>query len=260
MSTKVITKLGVTLAFGLSTVAINSSVSVAGNHQGHQAANTKMASSIPDLRNEKDVKTKKRKFFNALRPMVIEENKRIEQQRNSLLQLQQIKSRSAAEEKQIDALLDRYRLERGKDGIVPWTGLLKRVDTVPMELVLSQAANESAWGTSRFAREANNLFGQWCFTKGCGLVPSRRNPGTTHEVAAFKSPQLSVRSYLNNLNTGRVYADLRTIRAKKRAAGQTATAYDLAGGLTKYSERGQEYVKEIRAMIKYNGKYMRGEG
>ena len=28
--------------------------------------------------------------------------------------------------------------------------------------------------------------------------------------------------------------------------------YDLAAGLVKYSERGQEYVKEIRAMIRYN--------
>ncbi|MDX8381543.1 MAG: glucosaminidase domain-containing protein, partial [Ghiorsea sp.] len=150
--------------------------------------------------------------------------------------------------------------ERNKDGSTPWAALLKRVDTVPLELVLSQAANESAWGTSRFARKANNLFGQWCFTKGCGLVPSRRNAGSTHEVAAFKSPQLSVRSYLRNLNTGRVYKDLRTIRAQKRAQGKTATAFELAEGLNKYSERGQAYVKEIRSMIKYNGKYMRGEG
>jgi Bax protein len=136
---------------------------------------------------------------------------------------------------------------------------MKRVDTVPLELVLSQAANESAWGTSRFARKANNLFGQWCFSKGCGLVPARRNAGSTHEVAAFKSPQLSVRSYLRNLNTGRVYKDLRNIRAAKRAEGKQATAYEIAAGLSKYSERGQAYVKEIRAMIKYNGKYMRGE-
>ncbi len=228
--------------------------------QNTAQAKEKMATSIPDLRNEKDVKTKKRRFFNALRPMVEKENQRIANQRQFLLAAQHKSNLSTNETSKLDKLLKSYRLQRNKNGSVPWSALLKRVDTVPLELVLSQAANESAWGTSRFARKANNLFGQWCFTKGCGLVPARRNAGSTHEVAAFKSPQLSIRSYLRNLNTGRVYKDLRNIRAKARAEGRTASAYELAAGLSKYSERGQAYVKEIRAMIKYNGKYMRGEG
>ncbi|MDQ7004506.1 MAG: glucosaminidase domain-containing protein [Ghiorsea sp.] len=219
-----------------------------------------MVSSIPDLRGEKDVKTKKRRFFNALRPMVEQENQRIANQRQWLINLKEKGSRSGNDQQMLSKLLKSYRLSENKDGSVPWDKLLKRVDTVPLELVLSQAANESAWGTSRFARKANNLFGQWCFSKGCGLVPARRNAGSTHEVASFSSPQLSVRSYLRNLNTGRVYKDLRNIRAQARAEGKTASAHDLAAGLIKYSERGHEYVKEIRAMIKYNGKYMRGEG
>ena len=260
MSKNAVTKLWVALLAVAFAVIIYNSIIVSQSPQDYEEDNLEMSDSIPDLRGEKDVVTKKRKFFNALRPIVLEENKRIEQQRNSLIELQQNSSRSAAEKKEVDALLKKYRLKRGKDNSVPWERLLKRVDTVPMELVLSQAANESAWGTSRFAREANNLFGQWCFTKGCGVVPKRRNAGSKHEVATFKSVQASVRSYLRNLNTGHVYADLRAIRAKKRAAGQPVTAHELAGGLSKYSERGQEYVKEIRSMIEYNGKYMRGEG
>jgi Bax protein len=254
-----IPKIGLTLLLGLSSLCLCSTIASAESTQTSQAKHQQVAGGIPDLRNEKDVKTKKRKFFNALRPMVIAENKRISAQRNLLENLQQKSDYSDAEQKQLNVLLESYRLEQGKDKSIPWQALMKRVDQVPLELVLSQAANESAWGTSRFARQANNLFGQWCFSKGCGLVPSRRNAGTTHEVASFKSAQASVRSYLRNLNTGRVYADLRTIRAEKRTQGQSATASELAGGLSKYSERGQEYVKEIRSMIKYNGKYMRGE-
>ncbi len=237
---------------GLSHLAI-------ANEAKPASTQTTMINNLPDLRNEKDVKTKKRKFFNALRPMVEQENQRIAQQRQFLLTIKDKPNLSAQETTMLNRLLKYYRIQRNKDGSIPWDELLKRVDTIPLELVLSQAANESAWGTSRFAREANNLFGQWCFTKGCGLVPKRRNHGSTHEVAAFASPQLSVRSYLRNLNTGRVYQDLRDIRAKARAEGRTASAYELAAGLLKYSERGHEYVKEIRAMIKYNGKYMRGE-
>jgi Bax protein len=253
-------KLGLGLICGLSFFSLHSSAMASNAYSSLYEDNQALAHAIPDLRNEKDVKAKKRKFFNALRPMVVAENQRIQEQRQFLLNIRNKTSLTQKEQAKLETLLKYYRLEHKKDGSAPWKELLKRVDTVPLELVLSQAANESAWGTSRFARKANNLFGQWCFTKGCGLVPARRNAGSTHEVAAFKSPQLSVRSYLRNLNTGRVYKDLRNIRAKKRAEGKQATAYELAAGLSKYSERGQAYVKEIRAMIKYNGKYMRGEG
>ncbi|MDQ7058926.1 MAG: glucosaminidase domain-containing protein [Ghiorsea sp.] len=250
--------LGLSLICGLGLFAFQG-VASASDEQTSYKHSEKLAHAIPDLRNERDVKTKKRKFFNALRPMVEIENQRILEQRQFLLNLKTKGSINQQDKQKVAKLLKSYRLERKKDGSIPWKALLKRVDTVPLELVLSQAANESAWGTSRFARKANNLFGQWCFSKGCGLVPARRNAGSTHEVAAFSSPQLSVRSYLRNLNTGRVYKDLRNIRAKARAEGRTASAHELAAGLIKYSERGHEYVKEIRAMIKYNGKYMRGE-
>jgi Bax protein len=59
------------LALGLSTLTLTHSASANDNKA---SANATMATSIPDLRNEKDVKTKKRKFFNALRPMVEKEN------------------------------------------------------------------------------------------------------------------------------------------------------------------------------------------
>ncbi len=57
------------------------------------------------------------------------------------------------------------------------TEMLKRVNVLPEALVLTQAANESAWGTSRFATQANNLFGQWCYKQGCGIVPAQRAAG-----------------------------------------------------------------------------------
>jgi len=257
MTLKQLKNISFSIAIGASALCLSQTATAVETTTSVKSAN--MSASIPDLRNEKDVKTKKRRFFNALRPMVEIENQRVAEQRHWLINVKNKQEQSKKDQQKLEKLLKSYRLSRNKDGSTPWASLLKRVDTVPLELVLSQAANESAWGTSRFARKANNLFGQWCFTKGCGLVPSRRNAGSTHEVAAFKSPQLSVRSYLRNLNSGRVYKDLRNIRAKARAEGRTASAYELAAGLSKYSERGQAYVKEIRSMIKYNGKYMRGE-
>ena len=74
---------------------------------------------------------------------------------------------------------------------VSWPLLLNRVDVIPPSLALAQGANESAWGTSRFSKEGNNYFGQWCFKLGCGLVPRQRDSGAQHEVAKFDSPRQS---------------------------------------------------------------------
>ena len=133
-----------------------------------------------------------------------------------------------------------------------WTELLKRVNTIPPSLALAQAANESAWGTSRFAREGNNYFGQWCFQPGCGLVPKSRTVGKTHEVAKFSSPAESVEAYIDNLNRNSAYENLRSLRAQRAEKSDSYSGIELANGLLNYSERGQEYVVEIQNMIRTN--------
>lgn len=130
--------------------------------------------------------------------------------------------------------------------------LLRRVDVIPPSLALAQAANESAWGTSRFAVQANNFFGQWCFKKGCGVVPNKRDEDKVHEVADFNAPKDSVKSYMMNLNTHEAYRDLRKIRLAQRLQNVPLSGLTLSQGLLNYSERKEEYVEEINAMIRYN--------
>jgi Bax protein len=126
------------------------------------------------------------------------------------------------------------------------------VDTIPASLVLAQAANESAWGTSRFARQGKNVFGIWCFRDGCGKVPNARAPGKRHEVASFDSVQDGVSYYLLLLNTHPAYAQLRSLRDEKRRVDEKPTGATLAEGLLRYSERGGAYVRELQAMIRVN--------
>jgi len=130
--------------------------------------------------------------------------------------------------------------------------LLKRIDAVPVSLILAQSANESAWGTSRFARQANNFFGIWCFSKGCGITPLQRDEGLVHEVAKFDTVQDGVNYYIRMINTHSAYRTLRQIRATQREKGEVLSGTKLADGLIKYSERGEAYVQEIKAMIRTN--------
>jgi Bax protein len=126
------------------------------------------------------------------------------------------------------------------------------MDTLPPSLVLAQAANESGYGTSRFALEGNNLFGLWTYVKGTGLVPLKRPRGQTHEVRRFPSLYDSVRAYMNNLNVHRAYRPLRELRSLLRSRGLELRGVDLAAGLRHYSPRREAYVKEIRSIIRGN--------
>lgn len=223
--------------------------------------------SKPDFRAFKDVNQKKAAFFDFLRPAVEHENKRVERERQFLLSIQaKLDSGDNIDSEEYD-----YAAKLGKMYQVALEGdsaaktiakswlneMLNRVDVLPEELVLSQAANESGWGTSRFAVEGNNYFGQWCYRAGCGLVPASRTNGATHEVAVFDSAYLSVQAYFMNVNRNRAYADLRDIRAAQRRTGQMIEGTKLAEGLSRYSERGQAYVDEIQSMIRHNNKYWR---
>jgi Bax protein len=134
--------------------------------------------------------------------------------------------------------------------------LLSRIDQVPHSLVLVQAANESAWGTSRFARIGLNFFGIWCYREGCGMVPNGRTLGAKHEVQAFKTVDAAVARYLNNINTNKAYRVFRTIRSQLRTQQQPLSAEVLATGLLPYSQRGSDYVVELTNMIRHNRPYL----
>lgn len=209
---------------------------------------------VPNFSEYAAGKERKMAFFNYFAPLIDENNQSIVTTRKQLLSWYANKNKIGWWDKQtLSDLVLQYRV---KDFAIEddsaWQRLLKKVDVLPPSLVLAQAANESAWGTSRFAKMANNYFGQWCFKQGCGLVPKKRGVGEAHEVAAFETPNASLISYLQNLNSHPAYKELRDIRFKLRTSNQPVTGNALAAGLVHYSERGEEYIEELRAMIKFN--------
>jgi Bax protein len=202
---------------------------------------------LPDFAAIEDTKAKKQAFFDYLRPLVAIANREIMAERKIASAWKP--DQPATEE--IRALLSRYDI-RSNDPQQQKQLLMRRIYPVPPSMAMAQAASESAWGTSRFAREGNNLFGQWCFTAGCGIVPNRRAPGAFHEVTRFDSPLDAIRSYMLNINTHPVYQTLRQERQKQVARQGYASGEKLAEGLTRYSERGDIYVYEVRRLIYRN--------
>ncbi len=223
-----------------------------------QGSEETFVSELPDFDAITDVEVKKQSFFGFLRQYVERENVRILEERVRLVEFSGILETGAdlsqTEQRALDAIAKEYRLEDSElsnDDLVE--ELVIRVDVIPVSLVLAQAATESAWGTSRFAREGNNIFGQWCFDEGCGLVPGRRADDKSHEVRAFASIDASVRGYFRNLNTNSSYAYFRELRAQMRIQDKSLDSMMLASGLRRYSERGHIYVTEVQDIIRING-------
>nr|MBF0222530.1 glucosaminidase domain-containing protein [Desulfobulbaceae bacterium] len=138
----------------------------------------------------------------------------------------------------VEALTRKYRTENAAE-------LLSRVDVLPLSLIIAQGAIESSWGGSRFAYQANNLFGMWTWGKK-GLVPLRRDPGKTHRIALYDSIIDSVRAYVLTINRVSAYDDLRQIRQ------QTRDSFSLSKGLLNYSERKELYVEDVKRVIETN--------
>jgi Bax protein len=194
------------------------------------------------------VETKKVFFFRLMAPMILMANEKILRERK-------IVKHDPLNSPELKKVALKYRLIKNKKKPITTTmrnTLLNKVDILPPSLALAQAAEESGWGTSRFAKEGNAFFGQWDFS-GNGMIPKQQRKALgDYGVARFDSPLASVEGYMLNINTNDAYNKLRVLRAQLRANNAKITGLELAGTLDKYSERGQAYIDGLRKMIRYN--------
>lgn len=214
--------------------------------------------SLPDFQSIGEVTERKEAFFGFLFPYVREANEAVSRQRERLKRYAGWPADRPYNRRDrfwLEQLGASYGLELapGRRVDPDWLAdLRRRVDLIPPSLALAQAALESAWGTSRFAREGNNLFGTWCTIPGCGIIPRHRPPGRTYEVKAYRSPGDSFADYFRNLNSNPAYEPLWDLRIGLREDGEPLTGEALCDGLFRYSEEGWTYVRKVRNMIRTN--------
>lgn len=197
-------------------------------------------------------------FFLTLLPIILLVNEEIAAERDTLLELFSRHDRheplNKSELELIATAANGYNVDRD-----PLTDrrarllLLNRLDKIPPSLALAQAASESAYGTSRFTRLGNNLFGEMVFTASAeGIMPLNRPEGAKYRARVFPTLLDSLRAYMHNLNTHPAYQELRQIRAEIQMRGEDVRGMELARGLQSYSTRKEAYVDDIRAIIRAN--------
>ena len=199
-----------------------------------------------DLKSLGDTKKKRELFIKIILPLILDENAKISEDRKKLFRILGKDFNTVGERVWLKKRFKEYKIE-DKD----LSKLKERMDIIPVSIALAQAANESGWGTSRFALEGNALFGQWTWSKK-GITPEDSDSNSTHKILQFQILKASVKAYKNNLNTHNAYREFREARAQLRQENKKIIGLDLTKYLKKYAANGEQYVMILDDIIKKN--------
>lgn len=196
---------------------------------------------------------RKQSFIAWLLPLIAQENARILELRREAVRLYGVSQQNRLSLKQKEWLVNvaiDYEVDVGNKGfdLTFWQNMLHRVDAIPPSLVLTQAAIESGWGTSRLAKDAHNFFGIMCFKPGCG-VPFDGGPG---EFRRFVGVNDSIAFYMRLINTKGAYRAARAERMRHRLIGDVPSGLALAKTLLNYSELGGRYIDFLLKIMREN--------
>lgn len=194
------------------------------------------SSTIKEVKKEITVTQKKQNFKDVLVPIVSEVFRKLESEYLS------VKSdiQNSKNLKNIEKLKKEYSVKTNE-------ALLIALKPHPISVVLAQAAVESAWLTSRFTKEANNIFGVWSFNKNEPRIAASGLRGDkTIYLKKYKTLNAAILGYYKNLGKHRAYKKFR----KKRI--ETNDPYILSAYLTNYSETREKYTNLLKSIIKYN--------
>jgi len=207
----------------------------------------------------KDVKKQKQAFINIMLPLIQNENRKILVLRRKILKIfaDPFYMLNVKDLLFLAKVARKYKIKN----ITDKEEFLKKIDIIPPSLALAQAAIESAWGKSRFARLANNIYGHWEYSDK-GLKPKSKYDfvNVTYSIKIFPSIEDSIKAYMLNLNRNRAYRLFRKKRYDFRKKGKIFTGIEAAKTLKNYSQLKEEYVKRLITLIKSNDLLKYDEG
>ena len=199
---------------------------------------------------------KKLKFIETLLPLISYQNQKIIVERGRLSEIYNSLDVQKTLHKDdmifLENMAKKYLVNsKNKHKIDLVEELLQSVDIIPNSIVLAQAANESGWGSSRFAKEHNALFGQYTYDERNGVVPLRRDKGERYLIRYFSSIDKSVESYFKNINTHSAYEKFRQTRSKMNKKNIGLNIKLLTQHLDVYA-KDEFYVETINSIIETN--------
>ncbi|WP_319370975.1 glucosaminidase domain-containing protein [uncultured Ilyobacter sp.] len=193
--------------------------------------------------NDYSVEEKKELFVKMMMPAIKMSRNQISANRKWVKKIIKRGSVKPAEKDRLERLFSAYRIEDGDT-----KRLLEKMVVLPTSLILSQAALESGWGTSRFFQEGNNVFGLWSYDTSDERIKAEetRENGFTAYLKKYSDLKEAVDGYVLLLSTGSAYENLR------KGIRRGESSEELAKYLIKYSELGYVYTDRIEKVIRVN--------
>ncbi len=218
--------------------------------------NNVLASSYLSDRDFDHLNLDKKEFVKTVLPIIIHENQKILVTRNFLVslknKLQTFKTLNNNEIAKLNNIAKEFNLKSLKKHKLDLIDeILLNVDVIPNSIVLAQAAIESGWGKSRFAKEYNALFGEYTYDQNEGVVPLEREIGEKHFIKSFSSLDNSVSSYFKNINSHYAYKEFRQVRNIMRSKNNFNDINLLINKLNSYAED-NNYTKTLSLVIEKN--------
>ena len=216
--------------------------------------NNKSQLTFPDWKN--NFTNKKIKFIETVLPLIALENNKNLLERKKLLKIKDFLTLEKTLNKNnltyLNNISKKYKIPfKNKHKIDLLNELLLTVNVIPNSIVLAQAANESGWGTSRFAKDYNALFGQYTYDESNGVIPFQREEGKKHLIKNFTSINKSVESYFININSHYAYKKFRELRSQITDFNNDFNIRILTNALDVYAED-KLYVDTINNIIDSN--------
>lgn len=97
---------------------------------------------------------------------------------------------------------------------------LEPENRIHRDIIIAMAVLETGYGKSRFAHEANNLFGIRTWNKNVPQLKAKENPDAVWGVKKYKTKCLSVKDMIDIINRHHAYEDFRIVRAKQQESGK----------------------------------------
>jgi len=184
------------------------------------------------------IKEKKIIFIKNIIPAILQSRNKLLATYKSVKELKN-DNLTIQDEEYLNILYKNYRIKKGDV-----KKLLLAIKPHSVSVIIAQAVLESGWGTSRFYKEANNIFGIWSFNEEDERIKARRDKQVY--LRKYDSLVEAVDDYMLMLGRNPRYKDFRDTRFK------TDNPYEIIKHLEIYSELREEYVRRLRLVIKAN--------
>ena len=183
---------------------------------------------------------KKKTFIDMMLPSILIAKYHLEKDKQHLLELLKKDKLSVSDRLWLTKKRQIFKAKSNDE-------LYDKMEIHPTSIIIAQAIIESGWGTSKFFKKANNVFGIWSFNVNDKRIPASEKRGKkTVYLKKYNSLEESIRDYFLTLSTKEAYKEFREKRL------ETQDPFELIKYLGNYSELRDEYINNLKNTIQKN--------